>query len=84
MLFQVGYLTTMKYSVKYAGVHTIDHMLLWHILGTLVDLTVALSLGYKLAVDKEARCPLLTRSFIGVLAHMAMIYGVALVPLVCH
>ena len=45
MLFQVGYLTTMKYSVKHAGVYTIDHMLIWHVLGTLIDLTVAKSLG---------------------------------------
>ena len=84
MLFQVGYLSTMKWSVMYEGLHSIDFMLVWHTLSTIVTFAVARYNGYNLCVEKEVRFVLYMRSLIGVLAHMAMIYGVAMVPLVCH
>ena len=84
MLFHVGYLTTMKYSVTYADVTPIDHMLVIAIFGFTCDLLVAKCMGYTLSVDKEVKCALYTRSSIGVLGHMGVMYGVTMVPIVCH
>ena len=58
MLFHVGYLTTMKYSVTYADVTPIDHMLVIAIFGFTCDLLVAKCMGYSLSVDKEVKCAL--------------------------
>ena len=84
MLFHVGYLTTMKYSVTYADVTPIDHMLAIALFGFICDLMVAKCMGYSLSVDKEVRCALFTRSTIGVLGHMSVMYGIMMVPIVCH
>ena len=84
LLFHVGYLTTMKYSVTYTGVTPIDHMVVMQILCFICDLIVAKCMGHSLTVDKEIRCALYTRSGVGVFGHMAVMYGVTLVPIVCH
>ena len=74
----------MKYSVTYANVAVVDQLLFMQIFCFVCDLTTAKCMGYDLSVDKSVRCALYSRSIMGVFGSMSMMYGVTMVPIICH
>ena len=82
VLFQVGYLATMKHALTNVKIDPLDQVIYRNVISLTVGLVVALCTGTSFAIKKDMRCTLLWRSAIGVTGNTAMTFGIALVPLV--
>jgi len=82
VLFQVGYLATMKHALNTLKVNPLDQVIWRNIFSSVSGLAVGLATSQSFSVQPNMRCMLLTRSLLGVFGNTVMTFAIALVPLI--